>query len=90
MGKKPNWPALLVVSTLVFVVAAYFWIFGSVVHDSPLDEDNAMNMHLGGFEKLVQFDVPQFVSDDPTNFKATIKVIYFDFLFFKSRSKFEP
>ena len=81
MGKKSNWPALLLVFSMAFMIAAYFWVFGSVFHESPLDEDNTVNMHLGGFEKLAEFDVPQFVSDAPINYKATIKVYDFFFIF---------
>uniref|UniRef100_A0A7S0M672 Uncharacterized protein n=1 Tax=Cryptomonas curvata TaxID=233186 RepID=A0A7S0M672_9CRYP len=56
------------------LIAAYFWVFGSAVQP-PLDEDNAVNMHRGEFEKLAQFDVPVSVSDTPTKYKAILKIM---------------
>jgi hypothetical protein len=68
---KSNWPSLLLVFTVTSLVASYFWVFGSVVQP-PLDEDNVVNMHRGG---LSVFDVPVSVSNEPTDYKATIKAI---------------
>mmetsp|Transcript_17794 Transcript_17794/g.37536 ORF Transcript_17794/g.37536 Transcript_17794/m.37536 type:complete len:163 (-) Transcript_17794:53-541(-) len=75
MAKKSNWPALLLVFSMAFMVAAYFWMFGSVFQESPHDEENTVNMHLGGSEKLAVFEVPQFVSDAPTKYKAILKIM---------------
>jgi hypothetical protein len=76
-----KWQVPLLVFTMAFMVAAYFWMFSSVVQNSPLDKDNSVNLHQGGFVKMAVFDVPIFVSTAPTNYQATIKVFNLDFLF---------
>ncbi len=72
MGKKSNRQTLLLVFSMTSLVAAYFWMFGSVDHESPVV--NAISTHVVFFEKLEEFDVPVSVSNVPSNYKATIKV----------------
>ena len=68
-----NWPSIILVFTMICLAVAYFCFLGSAVQP-PLDTDNVLNMHPGGFDKLAEFDVPVSVSDTPTKYKAILKV----------------